>query len=250
VKSLLDRWRRRPPTKPAPAEIAIDGRTVPVTFRPNRRARRFIVRLDRSGRGVVVTVPGRASRDSALEFVNRSAGWIAERLAREGDVVPFADGTEFPLRGEMVKIVHLDERRGTVFHDADKREIRVAGDAAHLSRRITDWLKAEARRDLIAATEKYAASMGVKFRRISVRDQKSRWGSCAADGSLSYSWRLIMAPPFVLDYVAAHEVAHLREMNHSIRFWRVVLSHCAGSHRAKTWLRANSTTLHRYGTRI
>lgn len=89
--------------------------------------------------------------------------------------------------------------------------------------------------------------MEVKFRRIGVRDQKSRWGSCSPDGHLSYSWRLIMAPPHVLDYVAAHEVAHLRHMNHGIRFWRLVLQHCDRVHEAKRWLRANAEDIHRYG---
>ncbi len=101
----------------------------------------------------------------------------------------------------------------------------VAGDRAHLARRVRDFLKREAKRDLDAASRRYAAMLGVAVKRVSVRDQTSRWGSCTAAGVLSYSWRLILAPPHVLDYLAAHEVAHLVEMNHSRRFWRVVAAH-------------------------
>jgi predicted metal-dependent hydrolase len=126
----------------------------------------------------------------------------------------------------------------------------VSGDGAHLARRLVDWLKAQAKRDLLAASESYAVAMGVKFHRLSVRDQKSRWGSCSSDGMLSFSWRLILAPPLVLDYVAAHEVAHLKHMNHSRNFWRLVLTHCPHAGRAKSWLKAHGPELHAYAVAI
>ena len=116
-----------------------------------------------------------------------------------------------------------------------------------LGRRLRDHLKREARRDLEAASRRYAAALGVAVRRVAVRDQVSRWGSCTAAGVLSYSWRLILAPPHVLDYLAAHEVAHLIEMNHSARFWRVVARICPDFERAKSWLNAQGNALHRYG---
>jgi hypothetical protein len=230
--------------------LDIAGSSIPVAFRRHRRARRLIVRLDRSGQGVLVTLPPGVGRDEGLAFALRSAGWISTRLARAGRSVEFLHGAVFPLRGHDVTIVHSPVVRGTVRFDADSGQLHVAGAAEHVPRRILDWLKAEARRELVAATEKYAAAMNVSFRRVTIRDQKSRWGSCASDGSLSFSWRLIMAPPHVLDYVAAHEVAHLRHMDHSVRFWRLVLGHCRAAATAKAWLRANSTTLHRYGRRI
>jgi predicted metal-dependent hydrolase len=123
----------------------------------------------------------------------------------------------------------------------------VAGEAAHVDRRICDYLKREALRDLGAASRRAAERLGVSIRRISVRDQSSRWGSCSTTGMLSYSWRLILAPPFVLDYLAVHEVAHLIEMNHSPRFWRLVHRICADAHRAKVWLDVHGGDLHRYG---
>jgi predicted metal-dependent hydrolase len=116
-----------------------------------------------------------------------------------------------------------------------------------VARRVRDFLKREAKRDLTAASRRYAASLGVAIKRVTVRDQVSRWGSCTADGALSFSWRLILAPPYVLDYLAAHEVAHLIEMNHSRAFWRVVARICPDWRRAKDWLNAQGNALHRYG---
>jgi hypothetical protein len=123
----------------------------------------------------------------------------------------------------------------------------VAGRAPHLARRITDFLKREARRELSTATRRHAAALAVTVERIAVRDTASRWGSCSHDGSVSYSWRLILAPPFVLDYLAAHEVAHRRELNHSPRFWRVVDQLTPDRRRAEAWLKAQGNSLHRYG---
>ena len=123
----------------------------------------------------------------------------------------------------------------------------VAGEAPHIDRRVGDFLRREALRDLEAASRRAAEQLGVAIKRISVRDQSSRWGSCSTTGVLSYSWRLILAPPFVLDYLAVHEVAHLIEMNHSPRFWRLVNGICPDADRAKAWLDVHGTDLHRYG---
>jgi predicted metal-dependent hydrolase len=117
----------------------------------------------------------------------------------------------------------------------------------HVGRRVSDFLRREAARDLEAASRRAAEALGVPVKRISVRDQSSRWGSCSTTGVLSYSWRLILAPPFVLNYLAVHESAHLIEMNHSPRFWRLVKSVCTDAERAKAWLDVHGGDLHRYG---
>jgi predicted metal-dependent hydrolase len=126
----------------------------------------------------------------------------------------------------------------------------VAGAAPHVGRRVSDYLRREAARDLDAASRRAAEAFGVPIRRIAVRDQSSRWGSCSTTGVLSYSWRLILAPSFVLNYLAVHEVAHLLEMNHSPRFWRLVKRVCADSERAKVWLDVHGSDLHRYGLAV
>jgi predicted metal-dependent hydrolase len=154
-----------------------------------------------------------------------------------------------PLRGREYRIEHRPGERGTVWIETDGSEhlLCVAGERPHLSRRVHDYLKREAKRDLQVASQSAAQALGIEFKRVSVRDQSSRWGSCSSSGVLSYSWRLVMAPPFVLEYLAAHEVAHLIEMNHSRRFWRLVESICPQMGRAKAWLDAHGADLHRYG---
>lgn len=227
-----------------PALLAIEGRSIAVSFRRNARARRLVLRLSRDRAGVIVTVPPRVSRSEALDFARKSSRWIGERLKSEPADRPLRAGEAIIIRGERRLILHSGSRRGTV--TLTEMGVVVSGDGAHLARRLVDWLKAQAKRDLLAASEFYAAAMGVKFHRLSVRDQKSRWGSCSSDGTLSYSWRLILAPPFVLDYVAAHEVAHLKHMNHGRNFWRLVLTHCPHAGRAKSWLKAHGAELHAY----
>ena len=154
-----------------------------------------------------------------------------------------------PLRGREHRIAHRRGARGTVWVEAHAGEhlLCVAGEEPHLPRRVRDYLKREAKRDLEVASRMAAQALGVAIRQVSVRDQSSRWGSCSSTGVLSYSWRLILAPPFVLDYLAAHEVAHLIEMNHSRRFWRLVERICPHMGRAKAWLDAHGADLHRYG---
>jgi predicted metal-dependent hydrolase len=141
-------------------------------------------------------------------------------------------------------IVRTGKTRGLVQFDPEAKTLTVPGDDTHWQRRLIDWLKQQAQDDLRKASIIYAEKMGARFTRITVRDQKSRWGSCTSDGALSYSWRLILAPHFVLDYVAAHEVAHLKEMNHGPRFWRLVLTHCTHTRSAKQWLKTHGHTLH------
>jgi predicted metal-dependent hydrolase len=239
---------RRPP-EPQLIEIAFDGAVYPVELRRHAQARRYTLRVQAASRAIVLTMPMRGSLREAKAFAERSGAWIAARLKRLPVPIPFADGLELPLRGVPHRIVHRQGARGTVWIEADEAGplICVAGDRAHLARRVRDYLKREAKRDLEAASRHYAAPLGVKVKRVSVRDQASRWGSCTAAGVLSYSWRLILAPAHVLDYLAAHEVAHLVEMNHSRRFWRVVARICPEWQRAKAWLNAQGNALHRYG---
>ena len=238
---------RRPP-EPRTIEIVFDGAAYPVQLRRHVRARRYTLRIQAANRAIVLTMPMRGSLREAKSFAERNGGWIAARLKRLPQAIPFVDGLELPLRGVPHRIAHRVGARGTVWTEAgDMPLLCAAGDRAHLTRRVRDFLKREARRDLDAASRRYAALLGVSIKRISIRDQTSRWGSCTAAGVISYSWRLILSPPYVLDYLAAHEVAHLVEMNHSRRFWRVVARICPDWERAKAWLNTHGTALHRYG---
>ena len=195
-------------------------------------------------------MPPRGTIVEAKDFAQRHGAWIAARLGRLPKAAPFLPGTLVPLRGVPHKIVHRAGERGTVWtetRDSGEKILCVAGGIEHTERRVLDFLKREARRDLQKAADAYADQLGVKVKRLSIRDQSSRWGSCTSAGSLSFSWRLILAPPFVLDYLAAHEVAHLVEMNHSPRFWKVCCKICSSVDRAKKWLDTCGNDLHRYG---
>lgn len=240
----------RRPTEPQAIEVAFDGELFLVRLRHHRQARRYTLRIQAATREVVLTLPPRGSVKEAKAFASKHGGWIAARLGRLPDMVPFVHGTVIPLRGVPHRIVHRALERGTVWKEVDgagRHLLCVAGERPHVSRRVTDYLKREIRRDLEKACGYYASQLGRSIERISVRDQTSRWGSCSTTGVLSFSWRLIFAPPSVLDYLAAHEVAHLVEMNHSPRFWRLLERLYPRPERAKAWLDAHGTELHRFG---
>lgn len=239
----------RRPKEPSAITIALDRETYLVRVRHHAQARRYTLRIQSVTREIVLTMPLRGSLKQAREFAEKHGGWIAARLQRLPQAAPFAHGTLLPLRGAEHRIVHRHGARGTVWTESEgsERLLCVAGKAPHVPRRVRDFLKREAKRDLEAASRRAAQALSVSIKRVTVRDQASRWGSCSTAGVLSYSWRLILAPPFVLDYLAAHEVAHLIEMNHSRAFWQLVERICPHTAAAKAWLAAHGAELHRYG---
>jgi predicted metal-dependent hydrolase len=241
--------------KPAAAEerrlvVSCANEEYEVTVRRHPRARRYTLRVRERDRAIVMTIPPRGSLRQARDFAERNANWIATRVKRIPDRVPFTDGAEIPLRGVPHRVLHRPRARGAAWTETDaegRASLCVAGGSQHVARRVRDFLKREAKRDLTDATRRHAAKLGVAIEKVGVRDTLSRWGSCSSDGALSYSWRLVLAPPFVLDYLAAHEVAHRRELNHSARFWRLVDQLTPERRRAEAWLKAHGNSLHRYG---
>ena len=243
LRKFVKAWSETPVE---PCSILVDDQPVVVRFRRNNRAKRIILRLTRESTGVVVTLPKNVNSARALAFVEKSVPWISKHLKRRTPRTVLAHGSIIPLRGISHEVCSIAARRGLITVDPATRRIFVPGDPVHLRRRLLDWLKAQAKADLTEASIRHAKSMEVNFRRISVRDQKSRWGSCSASGDLSYNWRLILAPTQILDYVAAHEVAHRQHMNHGPKFWRLVLKHCPHASAAKHWFKSNSEELHRF----
>ncbi|MBX9991231.1 M48 family metallopeptidase [Phreatobacter oligotrophus] len=241
--SIIRRLFQREPD-PETITVSHEGVAYTVAIRRLAQARRFTLRVRSTSRDAVLSMPARARIADAIGFAERHGAWIATRLNRIPERLAFLPGASVPLRGVPHTISHRPDRRGTVW--VENGAILVAGEAEFVSRRVRDFLKREARKDLEAATRRYAERLGVKVTRIGIRDQASRWGSASSTGAINYSWRLILAPPFVLDYLAAHEVAHLKEMNHSPRFWRIVKELCPGMEPAKAWLRAHGANLHRY----
>ncbi|MGE0846230.1 MAG: M48 family metallopeptidase [Flavobacteriaceae bacterium] len=226
-------------------EVAAGGRTAPVILRRSARAERISLKLGQRGDAFVLTVPARAREADALRFAESQAGWMRARLSRLAPRVPFAPGAEIPLRGEPHRLVASGGLRGLV--EAADGAITVPGLPEHFARKTTDFLKRQARADLVEATARYCAAIGVEPRRVALRDPQTRWGSCSTSGTISYSWRLIMAPAQVLDYLAAHEVAHIRHMNHGPKFWKLLREICPGTDGAEAWLKRHGRSLHAYG---
>ena len=247
---MLRRFFTRKPPEPSFLTVAFDGDIYEVRVRRHAQARRYTLRIHAASREVLLSMPMHGSLREANVFAQKHGAWIAARLKRLPDAAPFAHGALIPLRGVPHRIEHRRGARGTVWAecgDDGAQLLCVAGETAHVPRRVRDYLKREAKKDLERASRAAAAALGVSLKRISIRDQTSRWGSCSTTGVLSYSWRLILAPPFVLDYLAAHEAAHLVEMNHSRRFWRLVEGINPDVVSAKAWLDAHGGDLHRYG---
>jgi hypothetical protein len=255
----------------------------PVELRRSPRAKRFSLKVSHTERAVILTLPQRGRVEDASAFLARHAGWLKKQMERLPEPVPFMDGSIIPLRGELHRLCFAGQMKyqGVVWAEQFESaydfgegaltslpscatsawktgaflapehgflpRLCVTGGEFHAPRRFADWLKAEVRRDLSERVRHHAQTLCCNPKRLSIRDQATRWGSCSTTGTLSFSWRLIFAPPFVLDYVAAHEVAHLREMNHGPRFWRLVRDAIPGMHKARAWLKAYGAELHRYG---
>ena len=244
--SLLRYFFEKPALEPEELSIDHAGSSLPITFLRSARARRASLRVDVARRRIVLTAPLRMSRGTAIGFAQQQSGWIATRLERLPARRPFVDGAEVPLFGTPHRVRHRPELRGTVW--VEDGEIHVAGRAEHLPRRLRDWLTAEMRKRVAPLVHAKAVRVERPVKRITVRDARSRWGSCGPDGALSFSWRLVFAPPEVLDYLVAHEVAHLVHMNHGPRFWALAERLCEGPMDApQAWLKANAEILMQYG---
>jgi predicted metal-dependent hydrolase len=260
LATLLNPAPVRPPARRAalpPAlpqlssiEVVHEGQVFPVTVKPSARARRYTLRVVPATREAVLTMPARGRLATAKDFALRHGGWLAARYARLPAVVPLAAGAIVPLRGVPHRIEQGAAARGTVQVVAappgDMPRLVVCGAPEHLPRRVRDFLRREAQRDLQAAVTHHATALGVGIAAVRIKDTRSRWGSCSAAGVLSFSWRLILAPPHVLWYLAAHEVAHRREMNHSPRYWAIVRQLDPDFERAEAWLKRHGQELHGY----
>lgn len=230
---------------PSPRPLLVDGLDAPLELAVSPRARRLTLRLDSGSGQVLVVAPRSVAVAEVARFVTRHADWIRRRLAALPPHRPFADGAMVPYLG-VEHVVRHDPGRRRPVERADGI-FHVGGRAEHLARRLGDHLKAEAGRELSARALDKAAAIGRRVTGVTVRDTRSRWGSCSAAGRLSFSWRLILAPEPVLDYVVAHEVGHLAEMNHGPRFWALVERLHPSVDEARGWLRVHGPALHRYG---
>lgn len=213
---------------------------VKIHIRRNARARRLTLRVNQNG--VHLTMPKRFAVKEAERFAREKLDWIRSKLEAQPATFRPGLGDEISIKGQSYFIEQGQGRICTLSEGA----IRVPGDASYVRLKIKAFLKELARDELSVASDVYAQKIGRSINRITLRDTRSRWGSCSSTGSLMYSWRLIMAPPHVLDYVAAHEVAHLVEMNHSQAFWDIVAGLRPDFSMSRQWLKDHGASLHRY----
>jgi len=242
--------------RPAPKPLAtteriylVAERSLPLKIVENPRAKRLTLRIEAGGTGLRITIPPGVRTSEIDKFLARHQGWLEERLKKLPDRPELRPGVKLPVRGVPHLIVHEPSRRGTVeIGDVEgKPALIVHGDRRHLPRRLADFLKREAKAEIATLVAKHTGSVGRKAKAIRYKDTTSRWGSCTSDGTLSFSWRIMMAPPTVIDYLVAHEVAHLKEMNHGPKFWSLCRDLCPRTDEARAWLKRNGGALQAIG---
>ncbi|MFN3661185.1 M48 family metallopeptidase [Yoonia sp.] len=213
---------------------------IDVTLRKSAQARRLSLRISRLDGRVTLTMPQGALDREGIAFLREKESWLRGHLSQMLPAQQVTFGSVVPVHGRALHVVQGAGARVRLLDDRIEVPAHRNASAAIRAR-----LRAMARDTLAGASDRHAATLGLTYSRLSIRDTRSRWGSCSSKGVLMYSWRLIMAPPAVLDYVAAHEVAHLREMNHAPAFWAIVAQLCPGYDAHRQWLRDHGESLHR-----
>ncbi len=222
--------------------LSIGDPPIDIRIRHSARARRYGLRISRVDGDVILTVPARGTLAKAASFAGEHEGWLRRNLERHPVPIEPKFGDRIPVDGELLLLGQGAGRHAVRAEDRlllPTREHQLAG-------KLRAFYKLRARDVLVPASERYAGLLGRQIGRVTLRDTRSRWGSCTSQGNLMYSWRLAMAPVPVQDYVAAHEVCHLVEMNHSRAFWRLVEQVCPDYNLHRRWLRTHGAGLHRY----
>ena len=227
---------------------APSGTELSVLFRVNPRAKRLILRVDPKTNSPVVTAPSPKHLKAAEKFVQSKASWLETQICRQPDRIRLEPGVEIPVSGDMHILTLSGPRGRTRQLPGDPPELDSPGAEITYADRVQRFLKMKARQVLHERVDVHAQRLAVDPVKITIRDTRSRWGSCSSKGHLNFSWRLILAPPPILDYVAAHEVAHLLEMNHSSAFWALVEKSYGPHKSARNWLKQHGRRLHSYGS--
>ena len=222
--------------------LTIGNPPIEVHLRKNTRAKRYSLRISNKDGKISLTLPRWSNLNEAMAFAREQEGWMRKHLSKQLPVITPTFGQKIMLDGDMVRIEHGQGRSVSINDGA----IYIPGSEKQLLGKLRAFYKTMARERLVAASERYAGLLGRDIGTVTLRDTRSRWGSCTSDGRLMYSWRLMMAPRSVQDYVAAHEVCHLIEMNHSDAYWALVESIYPNYKADRQWLKKNGTLLHQY----
>jgi predicted metal-dependent hydrolase len=221
-----------------PRAITAGARTFPVAIRRHPRARRYVIRLTPGGE-LRLTVPRGASIAGGLAFAERQHDWIFREWQRlEQHAAAWDSGTELWYRGERVRLVV--DADGVILSG---HRVKRTDEAVGIRQTVEKFLRKMAEAELPSRLAELVAERRLSLPRVTVRNQRSRWGSCSTRGSIALNWRLIQMPPAVSDYIILHELAHRRQPNHSARFWREVESLCPSWKESERWLRKNGKDL-------
>jgi predicted metal-dependent hydrolase len=223
------------------------GRDVEMLITARRGAKRMTLRVDPIARRVVVNGPLRVSKRDALGFVGANSEWIETRLSALPAQSPFTEGAIVLFRGRPTQLARRNGRGVPIFKDGLLPELEIASTPDRFEAKARSALKAFAQSDALAYCESLVAKLGKSPKSVALRDTRSRWGSCTSNGDIMVSWRLVAAPPMVFEYVVAHELAHLIELNHSPSFWAQVSALMPNWRPARAWLKANGALLHALG---
>ncbi|MCJ8519809.1 putative metal-dependent hydrolase [Pseudorhizobium tarimense] len=238
---------RRKPQAPQKRTLEVGNRALPLKIREHPRSTRITLRIDPGAKGLSLTVPLGLRKSEIDDFLERHQGWLLTKLARFPQAATsLGPGSSIMFRGVPHVLEHSGSLRGVTeaLVKEGRAVLRVSGLPEHAGRRVAAFLKKEARKDLEAAVRLHAQGARKSVKSIAMKDTRSRWGSCSWEGNLSFSWRIVMAPPFVIDYLAAHEVAHLDQMNHGPQFWSLCRRLCPRTDEAKAWLKRHGSQLH------
>lgn len=208
------------------------------------RAKRLTLRIDSKEHLPVLTIPSRCSAQRAIDFVEAHRGWIDSCMKKIPVSKKFEDGEEISLFGEKLIIKHAPELRRGVY--AENGILFVSGDKEFLHRRVKDYIKKQAKTVFYKQSKVLADKLGCTLNDVTIKDTKSRWGSCSSINNINYSWRIALAPKVVFEYLIAHEVSHLKHQDHSANFWKCVEKLYPDAEEGKNWLKKHSKELYLY----
>ncbi len=218
------------------------GFSIEVVLSP--RAKMLGLRIDAKKRLPVLTIPKYCSKKQAINFVINQKQWIDEHLQKLQIRKPFEEGEKICLNGQDLELKHCATLRAGV--QIENGYMLVSGEKCFFSRRVRDFIKEQAQKILYQMSVEKATKLQCKINRIIIKDTKSRWGSCSSLNNINYNWRIMLAPPLVIDYLTAHEVAHLKYQNHSADFWKCVDELAENAGYGRQWLKKNAESLNKY----
>jgi predicted metal-dependent hydrolase len=229
-----------------PTSLLIEGKSVPLVVRENPKAKRLTLRFrPETGGEIILTIPLHHSKRQVLGFIEKSKPWIEKQMAKSFSKLAYIDGMVLPIFGKSIELRHKPSQSFRAWWGED--HLLIHAPPEKFGTHVQKSLHQDAKTFLTERSSNYASRLDKSLNRITLRDTRSRWGSCSHNGNISYSWRLIFAPEQVADYVCAHEVAHLEHMNHSPEFWKIVEEFCPDYRTLRQWLRQNGKSLFKYG---